>query len=56
MPLKNGKEAYLLGMINKEGSGTHCSPLSPILGCEWYTHCWQREPVTDEMLITTLGT
>lgn len=37
MPLKNGKEAYLLGMINKEGSGTHCSPWSPILGCEWCT-------------------
>lgn len=24
MPLKNGKEAYLLGMINKNENGTHC--------------------------------
>lgn len=37
MPLNNGKEDYLLGMIGKEGNGTHGSPSTPILGRGWRT-------------------
>lgn len=55
MPLKKWKRS-ILSMINKEGTGTHCSPtVSHLWPWATLSHCWQRELVTDGMLITTLG-
>lgn len=53
-PLGNGSKAYGLGMISTEG--THCSPEVSHPWPGQPTHCWQRQLVTDGVLITTLGT